>query len=354
MATLLTPAARVPFAKPIVSIRRTLSPVKPPRTDHLGWLYLLAISPVISDIVETGAFPVAPREWTTEVAMGGLVLVIVHLIIRRTEMLVDETHAHIRANEQLQHANRLATVGQLAAGVAHELGSPLQVVSGRAKMIAVGESTGEDAKESGQIILDQARRMTEIIRGLLDFARRRSAARTPTRVLDLARHAHAMLEPIAHKLGVSLELVELEGDEGSTLEIDAIQIQQALTNLVMNAIQAVSAGGHVTIEVVRLRAPHPPDSSGLLRAPTSPGGADTNCACLRVIDDGPGISDEDQERVFEPFFTTKDVGEGTGLGLSVAHGLVRDNGGWITVESMLGKGARFSIVFPCPDAQAIR
>ena len=109
--------------------------------------------------------------------------------------------------------------------------------------------------------------------------------------------------------------------------MDVGQIQQALTNLVMNAIQSARAEGRVSIEV------------GLQAR-------EGDYVFLAVTDDGPGIKEEDRARVFEPFFTTKDVGEGTGLGLAVAEGLVRENGGFITVESEFGHGACFSIFLP--------
>jgi two-component system NtrC family sensor kinase len=313
------------------------SPV-PLTTNHLRWLYLLALLPTLTDFLETSGTPRAPREWITEMVLGVVILLVVRVIIRQSDHLVEETRAHIRSNEQLQHANRLATVGQLAAGIAHELGSPLQVVAGRAKMVATGEVVADDARESGQIILDQARRMTEIIRGLLDFARRRSAQRTSTDLEGLTRQVHRLLDPIARKKGVVLDV---EVGQPTLVEVDAIQVQQALTNLVMNAVQAARDGGHVTI-ALGVRAGDPPAGHSLLQAipPHVP------CTYLRVSDDGPGIAEPDRLRVFEPFFTTKDVGEGTGLGLAVADGLVRDNGGWITVESELGRGACFSIFFP--------
>jgi signal transduction histidine kinase len=142
---------------------------------------------------------------------------------------------------------------------------------------------------------------------------------------------------MARKKGVALE-IELPGP--TLVNVDGIQIQQALTNLVMNAVQAAREGGHVRI-ALGVRATDPPeDHSRLRRLPEVP------CTYLRVSDDGPGIAAQDRLRVFEPFFTTKDIGEGTGLGLAVADGLVRDNGGWITVESELGHGASFSIFFP--------
>lgn len=222
----------------------------------------------------------------------------------------------------LQHANRLATVGQLAAGIAHELGTPLQVVAGRAKMISTGQTEGEPARESGAVILGQAQRMSTIIRGLLDFARKRPAQRKPIELSELAGETVHVLAPMARKKSVSLEL---DVKASTPVEVDKLQIQQALTNLVVNAMQAVPQGGHVKVTAELERT----------------------YAALTVDDDGPGISKEDQARVFEPFFTTKDVGEGSGLGLAVADGLVRENGGWIDVFSEKGHGARFSIFLPC-------
>jgi len=249
--------------------------------------------------------------------------------------------AHLASNAQLQHSNRLATVGQLAAGVAHELGSPLQVVVGRAKMIATGESIDDEAKEAGKIIHVQAQRMADIISGLLGFARRRSPQRASTNLEAIARDVHRMLVPIAKKKAIVLDLQVPEVPLGGAIEVDSQQVQQAVTNLVMNAIQAVSESGHVAIAIGR-RIEHAPDHSGMIRLARA-----QEVTCLRVTDDGPGIEGRHLSQVFEPFFTTKDVGEGTGLGLAVAHGLVRDNGGWITVESELGRGACFSMYFPC-------
>lgn len=277
---------------------------------------------------------------TLAMALGGASFVVA-IIASVLVVLTLRSRARLReAHDRLllQHANRLATVGQLAAGIAHELGSPLQVVAGRAKMVSTGESAGTDARDAGSVILGQAQRMTTIIRGLLDFARRRPPQRALTDLLEVAGETVRVLGPIARKKAVTLAL-EAEGPLRA--DVDRLHIQQALTNLVMNAMQAVSAGGHVTVTAGRQQAT-PPE-----RAATAP----AVFATLGVKDDGPGISPEDQARVFDPFFTTKDVGEGSGLGLAVADGLVKENGGWIDVESEAGRGARFSIFLPCHDGQ---
>ena len=319
---------------------RTVEPsMRLPRTNHLKWLYLLVLIPIVTDTIEKGAIPTPGRELTSEVVLMFLTLTFVYVIIKRSRALVSAMHAQLHSTQQLHHANRLATVGQLAAGIAHELGSPLQVVAGRGKMIETGEASGDDAKESGKIIVTQTKRMTLIIRGLLDFARRQPVRRTATELETVARDVQRMLGPLAKKKAVVLDV---EVGAPNTVDVDPVQVQQALTNLVMNAIQAVGEGGSVVIRVERDDGAPPSEVSGLRRiAPNGDG-----YSCVRVTDDGPGIDPAHKGRVFEPFFTTKDVGEGTGLGLAVAYGLVRENGGWITVESEVGHGATFAMFFP--------
>lgn len=236
--------------------------------------------------------------------------------------------------EQLRHADRLATVGKLASGIAHELGTPLNVVSARAKMIADGETTTEESQNYASVIVGAADRMTKIIRQLLQFARRRGPEKSAGDVYELARESLSLLQPLAKKHDVSLELDE--AGRGTTLRVDAGQLQQVITNLVMNAIQAMPRGGSVRISCSRELATPPADL----------GGSEQRYVCVRVDDDGEGIPVDALPHVFEPFFTTKDVGEGTGLGLAVSYGIVRDHGGWIAVVSKGGSGSSFRVYLP--------
>jgi signal transduction histidine kinase len=248
--------------------------------------------------------------------------------------LLAEADARIKTVEQLRHAERLSTVGKLAAGLAHELGTPLNVVSGRAKMIESGRLTSEAAIANAKIIHGQTDRMTKIIRQLLDFARRGHANKAAVDVRELSRRALELLTPLAKKRGVVLSLDG--GEDAAMLEVDAGQIEQVLSNLVVNGIDATSAGGEM---VVRIR----------MEEATPPAGSDAkpgHYLRIDVRDPGAGIRKEDLDRVFEPFFTTKDVGLGTGLGLSVAHGIVRDHGGWIAVQSEENRGSCFSVYLP--------
>jgi two-component system, NtrC family, sensor kinase len=252
--------------------------------------------------------------------------------------LASESTARMSAVDQLRHAERLTTVGKLASGLAHELGTPLNVIAGRAQMIAAGELEGQEATESARIIHEQTQRMTSIIRQLLDFARRGkpgTSARADLRAL--AARTAGMLGAMARKAGVDLELAP--GDAVEAM-VDEAQIQQVVSNLVVNAIHASTRGGRVTVAL----------ASGEATPPADVGGARRSMASIAVRDEGSGMAPEVAARVFEPFFTTKDVGEGTGLGLSVAHGIVHDNGGWITVDSAVGRGSVFTVYLPCAEA----
>jgi two-component system, NtrC family, sensor kinase len=248
----------------------------------------------------------------------------------------DESAARVQAIEQLRHADRLSTVGKLASGLAHELGTPLNVVAGRAKMITSGElDSREEELDSARIIAEQAERMTQIVRQLLDFARRRPADKRETDLEALARQTATLLQPLAKKRGVSI--VCDAPAQPIRAAVDVAQIQQALTNLVLNAIQASAPHRNVTVSLcVRDQAEHPPPGI-TARGPF---------AVLEVRDEGRGIAAEHLPEVFDPFFTTKAVGEGTGLGLSVAHGIVNEHGGWVDVESEPGHGSRFRIWLP--------
>ena len=251
-----------------------------------------------------------------------------------------ETAARLAAVEQLRHADRLTTVGKLASGIAHELGTPLNIVSGRAYMISSGEATGDEVTENSRIIMEQTERITRIIRQLLDFARPRPVEKARVDLGAVAGQTIALLRPMADKQRIALSLIE---PAQSTLAVvDPGQMQQVITNLIVNAIQASGNGGAVNL--------------GFRREVTTPplkhGGTQGPFLCLYVEDHGTGMDAETQARIFDPFFTTKDVGAGTGLGLSIAYGMVRDHGGWIDVKSQPGQGTTISIHLPIEGKQA--
>ncbi|MFO0759687.1 MAG: ATP-binding protein [Byssovorax sp.] len=247
--------------------------------------------------------------------------------------LAAETEARIHALSQLRHADRLTTVGTLASGIAHELGTPLNVVGGRAKRILRGAPPAE-VEQSAKIIVEQADRMTAIIRQLLDFARRRGAQKTRAELGALLRDVSTLLAPLAAKRSVTIRLAEPLPE--ARAEVDAGQIQQALTNLMMNGIQAMKSGGELVVGIARAR----------VTPPAEIGGAEGDYLALRVRDRGEGIAAEHLPHIFEPFFTTKEVGEGTGLGLSVTWGIAREHQGFIDVQSEPGEGTIFTLYLP--------
>jgi signal transduction histidine kinase len=248
--------------------------------------------------------------------------------------IAQETAARISTLDQLRHADRLMTVGKLASGVAHELGTPLNVVMVLAKMISSGEVTGEETGSNARTIAEQAERMTGIIRQLLDFARPRAPCKVRTDLSRLVSETLGLLKAMAGKRGVSLELEDSSAPIEA--EIDADQIQQVLLNLLQNGLQAMPEGGRLSTRISRGRAKPPPDA----------GGREGEYHRLDVRDQGVGILPENVPHLFDPFFSTKEVGEGTGLGLSVSLGIVREHGGWIAVESRVGGGSCFSVYLP--------
>jgi len=247
-----------------------------------------------------------------------------------------ESAARISALEQLHHADRLTTVGQLASGLAHELGTPLNVVSGRAQMILTGEAGGPEVSRNARIIVEQSARMTRIVRKLLDFSRHGGSEKRPTDLTALVLETISLLEPLAAEKSVALRH---EVSAGAVLaHVDPDQIRQALTNLVMNAIQATHSGGSVAVRVARDESHSDPAGPPVGQR-----------ALVEVSDDGEGIPGNELTAIFDPFFTTKPPGEGSGLGLSVTHGIVKEHGGRIDVSSAPGRGSVFRIWLPCED-----
>jgi signal transduction histidine kinase len=194
-----------------------------------------------------------------------------------------------------------------------------------------------DVIASARTIVDQSDRMAAIIRQLLDFARRRGARSTVADLRDIVSRTVEMLAVLARSRRVDLDLT-LPATP-LPLRADPNQLQQALANVVVNGVQALPDGGRV-------------------RVTAGPYNGTTKHWSVVIEDDGVGISEQNLPRLFEPFFTTKGVGEGTGLGLAVAHGIVAEHGGWIDVSSAPGRGSRFEIVLeaepePARHAEAV-
>lgn len=224
--------------------------------------------------------------------------------------------------EQLRHADRLATIGQLAAGVAHELNEPLAAILGFAQLALDAEGVPETVREDLNRITKASLHAREVIKKLMLFARQTPPRREDVEINRLVEESLYFLESRCAKQGIE---VRRELGEGlPPLQVDPGQLQQVLVNLVVNAVHAMPDGGRLVLRTRRA-------GRGV---------------CLEVEDTGCGIPEEIRDRIFLPFFTTKDVDHGTGLGLAVVHGIVSAHGGTIEVDSEPGKGSRFRVVLP--------
>jgi len=265
-------------------------------------------------------------------------------LIEARESAARATEARIEALDQLRHGERLRTIGELSSGIAHELGTPLNVVRARGQMVASGEAPASRVRELGAIIVAEADRMARIMRDVLDYARRSPARKESIPLGRLAQSAIALVLPLAERGGVALGLAGSQRDE-PVVEVDPSQLQQVLTNLLVNALQATPRGGQVTVSFGRVA------STGAHDAPLGP---DALRAFVSVQDTGAGISAEHLPRIFDPFFTTKAPGDGTGLGLSLARGIVQEHGGSLDVRPGLTGGSRFTVELPFADRRERR
>jgi len=245
------------------------------------------------------------------------------------------TQEKIDTLEKLRHTERLATLGRLSAGMAHELGTPLNVIAGRAKLIGNADLNAADISRSARIIGEQAERMTGIMQQLLSFARRGKTRKQPVELNAVLRAVAPLLDPALHAQKVTLNLQE----SAIPLQVNADpgQLQQVLLNLSLNGIQAMPDGGELQLSCSVAAAVQPPEA-------IEPNAG--RWLQLQVRDQGQGIAAEDLQHIFDPFFTTKDVGQGTGLGLSITYGIIEEHGGWIEVDSQPAIGSCFSVYLP--------
>lgn len=225
--------------------------------------------------------------------------------------------------QQLIQSGKLASIGELAAGVAHEINNPLFAILGLVEFLLIDSEQGTKARERLELIQGTALEIKEIVRALLDFARERSDERSVIPLGDVAAQTVELMRRTS--AAKQVEIVERYADDPVPVEGSANQLKQIFVNLISNAKHALAdGGGTITVEV----------------------GRDGEIAWAEVRDDGPGIPDHIAERVFEPFYTTKrDVG-GTGLGLSVSLGIAQAHGGSLVVDPNPGKGAAFRLRLP--------
>ena len=245
-----------------------------------------------------------------------------------TELRARETKLE-GANAALIQSEKLAAFGQLGAGIAHEVKNPLAGILGYAQLTLRKLEPDSPFRKNLDVIEKETRRCTEIISNLLKFARQEKAV---TKLTDINEVVEAALTIVDHQLTINDVKISKELEPGlPEIEVSANQLQQVIMNFAINAQQAIGeAGGNL---VVRTR-----------RGDES--------IVIEVEDDGPGIPEEIRANIFEPFFTTKRAGEGTGLGLSVTYGIVKDHGGNIQIEDAPGGGTRFVVILPLKPAES--
>jgi signal transduction histidine kinase len=232
--------------------------------------------------------------------------------------------------ERLRQADKLASIGQLAAGVAHEINNPLSLILGYTKMLRKQYPAEGQAREDLDVVYNNAEVCKKIVDDLLNFSHQRKTRLVPT---DM----HAVVEAAVDSLGerlrsAGIDVVRHFEPSLPHLPADAEKMKRVFTNLLLNSIQAMETEGTITIKTEYDR-----EKKGIR---------------MTFSDTGPGIPEEIRNKVFEPFFTTKPPGEGTGLGLAVSYGIVEEHGGELSVKSEEGAGASFSLWFPLQEDKA--
>jgi signal transduction histidine kinase len=248
------------------------------------------------------------------------------LIIERRETKQEKSNLQ----DQLRHAERLATIGQLAAGVAHELNEPLGNILGFAQLAKKCPGLPHQAEKDIEQIVTASLHAREVIKKLLLSARQMPPEMTQVNLNQVVEDGLYLLEARCAKQGI--ELVRSLPPDLPEITADPAQLNQILVNLVVNSVQAMPEGGRLTVQTIA-RKGH---------------------ILLIVEDTGIGMSEEVIKQIFIPFFTTKDIDQGTGLGLAVVHGIVTSHGGSIRVESKVGCGTRFEVQLPVTGSQGIK
>ena len=229
-----------------------------------------------------------------------------------------------RLQEQLRRTERIAELGTLASGMAHEIGTPMNVILGRAEYL-MDRVKDEPIKKGLKTIVTQVERITKVMNQLLSFARRKTPERRP---LDLQKAIEESVEIFRERLAKNRIHVEMDLVDPCPLVLgDADQMNQVLINLIVNAVYAMPDGGTLSIGLAR----------------------EKDFVKLTVADTGHGIPHDVVKKIFEPFFTTKEFGKGTGLGLTVVKGIIEEHQGFISVESEEGKGTTFRVLLPVAD-----
>jgi two-component system NtrC family sensor kinase len=243
------------------------------------------------------------------------------------EDLLERHRYELELDRRLQRADRLATIGTLASGLAHEIGTPMGVIRTRTELLLEGNPNPEKTHEGLEIILSQIERITRIVRMLLDYARSREPIRAAHDIRTIIEHVLKLVETEAKRRGVRILVESSNGP--LRVECDAEQLQQVFINLAVNALDAMTPSG------------------GTLRVSTEVEQTDHHTPIVKLTfeDNGSGVPQQFQEHLFDPFFTTKPPGKGTGMGLAVSQAIIHDHNGEISFDSR-PTGTRFYVRMP--------
>ncbi|HUI29051.1 MAG TPA: ATP-binding protein [Candidatus Acidoferrales bacterium] len=241
--------------------------------------------------------------------------------------------------QELRQTEKLSFIGQISAGIAHEIGTPLNIILGNAEYLMMDLKPNEEGYDELKMIAGETNRIAKLIQQLLDFARPKKMR---TKQVDLNSEINAVLQLMKSQIDKSSIELELDLEKNLPLVFgDAAQLQEVFVNLIVNAIHSMeniarnAVGPRLSIKTEIAR------------------GKGDNVVEVTIADTGCGISEEDLEKIFNPFFTTKEVGKGTGLGLAITQRIIQDHKGAISVESNVGKGTIFKLSFPAYDVIAI-
>jgi len=248
------------------------------------------------------------------------------------DMVASMERRRAEAENRLLQSEKQSSVGRLAAGVAHEINNPLTGVLTYTHMLLRRKDIGDDIRSDLQTIAESTERVRKIVKGLLDFSRQTKLDQEPTDVNMLIRSVISPMENQALVKGVSIKFDP--GENLPTVTLDRNQFQSVLINLIINALDATEPGGNINIYT----------ATGLSASDTGHKGVE-----ITIADTGSGIPPDNLDKLFDPFFSTKEVGQGTGLGLSVSYGIVQRHRGTIRVQSELGKGSTFFIWIPIEE-----
>jgi two-component system NtrC family sensor kinase len=250
---------------------------------------------------------------------------LIDTIAKQIALIIERRQAEeekLKLYNQLLHADRLATIGMLAAGVAHELNEPIGNILGFAQLIKKGTIIPVSVKQDIEKIETASLQAREVIKKLLIFAHQSPPERKKINLNQIVANSLNFFE--ARCVNAGIELVSMLMPDLPDITADPAQLNQVLVNLITNALQAISGKGRITIKTQH----------------------SDNWIILTVEDTGAGMNKQILEKIFVPFFTTKDIGHGTGLGLPVVHGIITTHGGSIAVKSKIGQGTSFEIRLP--------